>query len=123
MVGRRQVTIDKINKKLKCRKQSARSSLSLKIWFSLTVTQGHWKWLHSIDIHEFLFIFHFNVGHILCYFRDRARHLRHWSKIAICSYFSSCITTPPPWEKRLRVFWRCNFHNRARTMAYHIGLV
>ena len=54
------------------------------------VTQGHWKWYHSIA-YEFLLAFRSNYGPVVYNFRDKARNR---SKIAIFSiqYLQS---TPP----------------------------
>jgi len=61
----------------------------------LGVTQGHWKWHHSIDhtrvairLPLVLLVFHCNYGPILYHFRDKAKY---WGKLPLFSYPSCTL--------------------------------
>ena len=75
------VTNNKRDKKLSCRRETVRCFLSLNISLS------HSRSLKVIPTgtirklgYDFLFAFHSNYGSILYHFRDKARY---WSKIAV----------------------------------------
>ena len=97
---RRHIFITKrsLNKKLSCRRKTARC------FVSLNISLNHSRSLNVIRNgtirklgYVFLFAFHSNYGSILYHFRDKARY---WSKIAILSY--PCIPRPVMWSRRKR---------------------